>query len=60
MEVGPLLSFIFNRQDKVVIAPLFAGRFKISRGENFVMYCGLSYSFGIKALGILYGTGTVF
>ncbi len=60
MEVGPLMSVIFDRNNQVSFAPLVAGRIRISRGENFVMYVGGSYSFGIKAFGLLYGTGTVF
>jgi len=37
-----------------------AARLRIMRGENFVMYIGTSYSFGINTWGVLYGTGTVF
>lgn len=59
-ETGPLVSIIYDTKDNIRFAPIMAGRFKISRGENFVMYCGVSYSFGINALGILYGTGTTF
>ncbi len=59
-EVGPLASFIFDNKDNIAIAPILAGRFRIMRGENFVMYFGGSYSFAINALGILYGTGTIF
>ena len=59
-EVGPLASFIFDSRNKIRIAPLVAGRFRIKRGENFIMYFGVSYSFGINALGLLYGTGTIF
>lgn len=59
-EIGPLASLIFNKSNQVKIAPLIAGRFRIKRGKNFVMYVGVSYSFGINALGILYGTGTIF
>lgn len=59
-EIGPLASFIFNKYNNIKIAPLIAGRVRLMRGENFVMYFGGSYSFGINALGLLYGTGTVF
>ncbi len=59
-EVGPLASFIFNKRNDIVVAPVLAGRFRIMQGDNFSMYLGCSYSMGIKALGILYGTGTVF
>lgn len=60
MEIGPLASFIFDKKDQIRVAPIIAGRFKVYRGTNFVMYFGCSYSFGIGAFGILYGTGTVF
>lgn len=59
-EVGPLVSLIFNRSNQISLAPIVAGRIRISRGDNFVMYLGGSYSFGINAFGLLYGTGTVF
>lgn len=59
-EVGPLASLIFDNRNNISLAPVVAGRFRIRRGENFVMYFGLSYSVGINALGLLYGTGTVF
>ena len=59
-EVGPLASFIFDKNNVIKVAPLVAGRLRIMRGENFVMYLGGSYSLGIDALGILYGTGTIF
>lgn len=59
-ELGPLVSIIFDNRNNVRVAPLVAGRFRVKRGENFVMYCGLSYSVGINALGLLYGTGTIF
>lgn len=59
-EIGPLASFIFDKNNVIKIAPLVAGRLRVMRGENFVMYLGGSYSLGINALGVLYGTGTVF
>lgn len=59
-EIGPLASFIFDKNNVIKAAPLVAGRLRIMRGENFVMYLGGSYSLGIDALGILYGTGTIF
>lgn len=59
-EIGPLASFIFDKNNVIKVAPLVAGRLRIMRGENFVMYLGGSYSLGIDALGILYGTGTIF
>lgn len=59
-EAGPLASFIFNKRNDIIVAPVLAGRFRIIQGEHFTMYLGCSYSMGIKALGILYGTGSVF
>lgn len=59
-EAGPLASVLFNTNNQLRVAPVLAGRFRIVRGQNFVMYAGLSYSIGINALGLLYGTGTVF
>ncbi len=59
-EVGPLASFIFDQNYNVRIAPLIAGRIRLMRGENFIMYLGGSYSLGISAAGLLYGTGTIF
>jgi hypothetical protein len=60
LEVGPLVSFIFDTKKNVRVAPIIGTRIKISRGANFIMYLGMSYSFGINALGMLYGTGTSF
>lgn len=59
-EAGVLASFIFNKRNNIITAPVIAGRIKILRGEYFVMYLGASYSVGINAFGILYGTGSVF
>lgn len=59
-EAGPLASFLLDSNKDIRVAPVIAGRFKISRGNNFVMYIGASYSIGINAFGLLYGTGTVF
>ena len=58
-EVGPLAAVILDGH-KSQIAPLIAGRIKIMRGENFIMYIGGSYTFGVNTLGMLYGTGSVF
>jgi hypothetical protein len=59
-EAGILASFIFRKSGTIVPAPVIAGRFKILRGEYFVMYMGASYSLGINAFGVLYGTGSIF
>lgn len=60
LEAGPLVSFIFDTKKNIRVAPIIGSRIKITRGENFIMYFGVSYSIGINALGILYGTGTNF
>ncbi len=60
IEAGPLASFIFDKNGKVRVSPVLAGRVRVMRGENFVMYIGCSYSVGVNAFGLLYGTGTVF
>ncbi len=59
-EAGPLSSFLFDTNKKIIAAPILAGRFRIMRDRNFVMYVGASYSFGLNVLGMLYGTGSVF
>lgn len=59
-EVGPLVSCLIDTKNSVRFAPVLAGRIKILRGENFIMYLGTSYSFGINAMGLLYGTGSAF
>jgi hypothetical protein len=60
LEVGPLASVLADQNKKIRFSPVLATRFKLCRGENFVMYFGLNYSVGINAFGILYGTGTNF
>lgn len=59
-EIGPLASFIFDRLNSIRVAPVLAARFRIVRGKYFTMYFGGSYSFGIGAFGLLYGTGSLF
>ncbi|MES2590241.1 MAG: hypothetical protein V4608_00060 [Bacteroidota bacterium] len=59
-EIGPLASFLMNNRNVIRVVPLIAGRIRVMRGENFVMYIGTSYSVGINSWGILYGTGTIF
>ena len=60
MEIGPLMSFGFDRDNQLWAAPLIASRLRLMRSENFVMYIGGSYAAGVNALGLLYGTGTIF
>lgn len=59
-EIGPLASIIFDRKNQIRIAPVIASRFRLVRGKYFVMYLGFSYSVGIDAFGLLYGTGSMF
>jgi hypothetical protein len=59
-EIGPLASFLVDNRNTLRLVPIIAGRLRLMRGENFVMYIGASYSIGIDSWGILYGTGTVF
>ncbi|MCI5055044.1 MAG: hypothetical protein MRY83_02990 [Flavobacteriales bacterium] len=59
-EAGPLVSFLMSEESKLVFAPISAGRFRIIRDNNFVMYIGTSYSFGINSWGLFYGTGFIF
>jgi len=58
-EAGPLAAFILDKKN-FTVSPLIAGRVKIIRGENFVMYMGCSYTLGINVVGMLYGTGSAF
>ena len=59
-EVGPLASFLIDRGGKIKFAPVIAGRFRFLKNEDFIMYLGSSYSIGINAFGLFYGTGYVF
>ncbi len=59
-EAGPLISFGFDNDKKLFYAPVLAGRLMVKKGNDFVMYFGGSYAFGVNSIGILHGTGTVF
>ncbi len=59
-EISPLTSMLFSTRGKLKMVPVLAGRCRIRRGENFVMYLGASYSAGVNAVGLLYGTGSIF
>jgi hypothetical protein len=62
-EAGPLASVLINKKQKELdlrFAPVIANRFRIVRNRDFVMYFGTTYSIGINAWGILYGTGYIF
>lgn len=60
MEVGPGVTCLFDKGGKIRMAPIAAGRFRFLKREDFIMYIGSSYSFGIRAFGLFYGTGYVF
>lgn len=59
-EAGPLASFLFDKNKSIRFAPIAAGRVRFLKNEDFVLYMGSSYSFGIDAVGILFGIGYVF
>ena len=59
-DLGPLLTCIVGGNNDVSFAPILAGRIRVKRGENFVMYIGTSYTLGLDVFGLFYGTGTVF
>lgn len=59
-EAGPLASFLFEKGGQIRPAPVVAGRFRFLKREDFIMYVGSSYSIGINAFGLFYGTGYVF
>jgi len=59
-EIGPMVSAIIGGKKDLSFAPILAGRIRIKRGENFLMYIGSSYTFGLSVFGLFYGTGTVF
>lgn len=60
LELGPGATFLFDKGGKIRVAPIAAGRFRFLKREDFIMYIGSSYSFGIGAFGLFYGTGYVF
>ena len=59
-DIDPNISFLLEKSGKVRSAPVFAGRIRLLRDKNLVMYVGSSYSMGINAFGLLYGTGFFF
>jgi hypothetical protein len=59
-EVGPLASCIVGKGWNFRFAPIGAGRMRIVKNDSFAMYFGSSYSFGINAWGLIYGTGYIF
>lgn len=60
MEFGPMLSVGSDQKGDLWAAPFLAGRIRVRKGENFVMYIGASYAMGLNTFGLLYGTGTIF
>jgi hypothetical protein len=59
-EAGPLGSILMTEEHKLRFAPIGAGRFRIVKDHSFSMYMGTSYSIGINAWGLIYGTGYIF
>jgi hypothetical protein len=60
LEAGPLASVLFTDSNVMRFAPVAAGRFRFIKNRDFVIYLGASYSVGIDAMGLLFGTGYVF
>jgi hypothetical protein len=60
MNIAALGSTLLTKNHEFIFAPIAAARLRIMQNENFVMYLGSSYSFGINAWGLLYGTGYIF
>jgi hypothetical protein len=60
MELGPMLSLGNDQKGNMWAAPFLASRIRIRKGENFVMYIGATYAFGVNTSGLIYGTGTIF
>ena len=59
-ESGPLASFLWSQNNVMKFAPLLAGRFRFLKNQDFVIYLGSSYSIGVNAVGVLFGTGYIF
>ena len=57
MEAGPLLAFVTDFRNEFVPAPLITTRMRLRSDDNFVMYLGGSYTIGLDAFGLYYGTG---
>lgn len=60
LEAGPLGSMLITEAKELRFIPIAAGRFRIVKDQSFSMYIGSSYSLGINAWGLLYGTGYIF
>jgi hypothetical protein len=59
-EAGPLASVLWDQNDQLRFAPIIAGRFRFLKSQDFVIYMGSSYSIGVDAVGVLFGTGYIF
>ena len=60
LELGALTNMTISKRNEFRIVPLLAGRVRLVKNNNFVMYLGSSYSFGVSSWGLLYGTGFIF
>ncbi|MBL4706219.1 MAG: hypothetical protein JKY54_16955 [Flavobacteriales bacterium] len=60
IELGVLSNMLISKANQFRIVPLLAGRVRLVKNDNFVMYIGSSYSFGVKSWGLIYGTGFIF
>ncbi|MBL4752057.1 MAG: hypothetical protein JKY52_00445 [Flavobacteriales bacterium] len=59
-EMGPFVNVLIPKRGNFLLAPIAAGRIRIVKKKDFVMYLGTSYSFGIDSWGLIYGTGFLF
>lgn len=60
LGVAVLADLLFSETGQLRLSPLGAGRLRIVREKNFVMYLGSSYAIGIDSWGLIYGTGFIF
>jgi hypothetical protein len=60
IEAGMLTNILISRRNKLRLVPLLDARLRLVKEDNFVMYLGTSYSFGVKSWGLFYGTGFIF
>jgi energy-converting hydrogenase Eha subunit E len=59
-NIAALGTSLLTKTRKFVFAPMSAFRLRIVQNNNFVMYLGTSYSYGINTWGIIFGTGYIF
>jgi len=60
IEAGILSNMLVSRRNKFRLVPLIDARLRLVKEDNFVMYLGTSYSFGVNSWGLFYGTGFIF